>query len=187
MTTTKTINQSHTWRFDGFRVQLLRMDKFNQEQPYRAYFSYRLYDDGVLIFSGKDFSPSPMWNYDSALTVGQFLGWMTLKPGDTDQEFFEKYTPLQIRWCQSRRADELASYAEELENKEALPELSCWNCYTVINTKADSTSCPVCSQDWREGQRKDMQRPYCQKCLVVQQDFDHGGECKWCHGKLINP
>ena len=43
---------------------------------------------------------------DSDERAHDVMGWLTLKPGDTDEEFFNKYTPEQREWAESE-AEEL--------------------------------------------------------------------------------
>lgn len=52
--------------------------------------------DAVLLFEGDDFAGSPMHADDSDATMGALLGFLTLRPGDTDAEYFAAYTPRQL-------------------------------------------------------------------------------------------
>jgi hypothetical protein len=54
-----------------------------------------------LLFEGADFNGSPMHAIDSDETMAALMGFLTLRPGDTDAEYFEKYTPEQLAWAQS--------------------------------------------------------------------------------------
>lgn len=36
---------------------------------------------------------------DGDKAVRNVMGWLTLKPGDTDSEYFAKYTPEQLAFC----------------------------------------------------------------------------------------
>ena len=55
---------------------------------------YELTDrDGETVFEGEDFAGSPMQADDSDDTLRALLGFLTLRPGDTDSEYFEAYTP----------------------------------------------------------------------------------------------
>lgn len=71
------------------------------------------------IFTGDDFGPSPMddpLGYRSALSLMTFL---TLRPGDTDRDYFDAYTPAQLVWAQSDECEYLqceVSAAEERMN-----------------------------------------------------------------------
>ncbi|MFI5300532.1 MAG: hypothetical protein ACHREM_20790 [Polyangiales bacterium] len=50
---------------------------------------------GTLLFRGTDYSPSPMARWDSKESMAGLMGFLTLKPGDTDDDYFKKYTPEQ--------------------------------------------------------------------------------------------
>lgn len=64
---------------------------------------YRLrqHDHGrtVVLFEGSDIGNSPMYCIDSDRTVAAVLVLLTLKPGDTDSEYFEHYTAAQLEFC----------------------------------------------------------------------------------------
>lgn len=55
--------------------------------------------DGKVIFAGEDFHGSPMHADDSDATLRALLGFLTLRPGDTDREYFEGYTPEQMAFA----------------------------------------------------------------------------------------
>lgn len=61
----------------------------------------------VPLFIGDEFFCSPMHADDSDESVRGLMSFLTLKPGDTDAEFFEKYTPGQLAYC-SAHAESLA-------------------------------------------------------------------------------
>ncbi len=53
----------------------------------------------VVLFAGEDFSGSPLRSDDSDETVAALLGFLTLRPGDTDADYFAKYTDAQKAFC----------------------------------------------------------------------------------------
>ena len=53
----------------------------------------------VTLFSGDDFGPSQLHAWDADETVVGLMGFLTLRPGDTDDEYFSGYTPLQAQFC----------------------------------------------------------------------------------------
>jgi len=63
----------------------------------------------TVLFEGSDFGPSPMHAVDSDETVAALLGFLTLRPGDTDAEYFENYTDDQRTFC-DQHAETLACY-----------------------------------------------------------------------------
>jgi hypothetical protein len=64
----------------------------------------------IVLFDGEDFCGSPLHADDSDQTIAALLGFLTLRPGDTDQEYFDRYTPDQIRFCEDH-AETLACEA----------------------------------------------------------------------------
>lgn len=63
-------------------------------------------DRWIILFEGEDFNASPMYADDSDECVGSLMGFLTLKPGDTDRDYFDSYTPAQLDYC-SRHAEAL--------------------------------------------------------------------------------
>jgi hypothetical protein len=99
-----------TWEVDPFRLELY----LNGTNWGRVRLAYQLYDGCELIFSGDDFYPSPAHVYDGDEAVAGLLGFLALKPGDTDREYLDAYTQRQLDWV-ADRAEALALAALELE------------------------------------------------------------------------
>lgn len=76
---------------------------FTQQKERIAYTFVAIDENGRRkeIFSGSDFYCSPMWAIDSDQTVLSLLGCLTLREGDTDDEYFENYTPAQREFSES--------------------------------------------------------------------------------------
>ena len=77
-----------------------------------SYLGYELRqrDKGIttVLFTGEDFAGSPMHSDDSDETIASLLGFLTLRPGDTDREYFDAYTPEQLEYC-SQHAETLSA------------------------------------------------------------------------------
>ena len=56
---------------------------------------------GSVLFEGDDFRSSPMHADDSDETLRGLLGFLLLRPGDTDREYFADYTPAQRAFAAS--------------------------------------------------------------------------------------
>ena len=72
-------------------------------------------ENAPAIFSGLQYSPSPLYSpegYDSAIGL---LGFLTLKKGDTDEDYFDDYTPEQLAFSQSMDCEELAVLVSDHE------------------------------------------------------------------------
>ncbi len=64
-----------------------------------------------VLFEGEDFGCSPLYAIDSDETLAAIMAFLTLRPGDTDAEYFASYTPEQLDYC-SEHAEALASEVE---------------------------------------------------------------------------
>jgi hypothetical protein len=84
----------------------------------RTYLAYRLLDaTGRTIFEGQDFSPGMATCIDSDDAVRGILGFLTLKDGDTDSEYFDSYTPEQLAW-RDEHAERLYLYGLDPDDSE---------------------------------------------------------------------
>jgi hypothetical protein len=102
------------WKAGEFLLKL--WDTHRSDRYGKSILAYKLYDNGRLIFKGDDFHCSPLRAIDSNETVASLLAFLSLKPGDTDPEWFEGFSPAQLTWCRCR-AEELSWYVEELEGR----------------------------------------------------------------------
>jgi len=84
----------------------------------RTVFAYTFAAPGATepLFSGEDFRSAAYRTYadDSDQTLRNLLGFLTLRPGDTDDDYFEKYTTDQLAYC-AGDAEELSLWALETE------------------------------------------------------------------------
>lgn len=88
-----------TWEEDSFRLELWDTFKLHRGGP-QSRLAYQFFDRGELIFQGDDFGCSTLRTIDSNACVASLLGFLSLRPGDTDREYFDDYTPQQMVWCQ---------------------------------------------------------------------------------------
>lgn len=61
-----------------------------------------------VLFEGEDFGSPAHLSVDSDETVKGIMSFLTLRPGDTDREYFADYTPAQLAYC-SEHAEALSS------------------------------------------------------------------------------
>ncbi len=85
----------------------------------RLAYELRRKADQEPLFSGNDFGCSPLHAVDSVYTLCALLNFLTLRPGDTDREYFEGYTPRQMDWVQSMDADAIRMLVYEAEEASA--------------------------------------------------------------------
>ena len=98
---------------------VLKIGDYNHHLGGRSYYSYVMLVDGEVMFSGNDFSPSPMLCPDSLESILQLLGFLTLKPGDTDNEYFMKYTLPQLDFAKSNLCEDLSTIVYDLESDQS--------------------------------------------------------------------
>jgi hypothetical protein len=53
----------------------------------------------TVLFEASDYHGSPMHADDSDANVEGLMCFLTLRPGDTDPEYFDSYTPAQREYC----------------------------------------------------------------------------------------
>lgn len=83
------------------------------QNDHRIVWSYVLERDGVTIFEGSDFSAGTELTYGEA--ARDVLFFLTLQDGDTDEEYFEGYTPEQAAW-RDEYAENLSLFALDPED-----------------------------------------------------------------------
>jgi hypothetical protein len=101
-----------TFRKHGTILSLFDMNIRTDGKHRLAYeFKYKT-DQGFyqVLFYGEDFYNSPLHSVDSIETVRALLSFVTLKPGDTDAEYFDNYTSLQKEWINSDQCEQLRTY-----------------------------------------------------------------------------
>ena len=82
----------------------------------RLYLYYRLTHENKVIFEGDDFSPSPLDDIDSDATFGSILGFLSLRKGGADDDYFKDYTEMQMEWV-DQYAELVDLYAMELSGE----------------------------------------------------------------------
>lgn len=89
----------------GPTFTLVVWDTYRRHARGTSLLGYRLHmrEEAVssVIFEGEDFSPSPMHADDSDATIAGIMGFLCLKPGDTDREYFDGYSAAQIAFAES--------------------------------------------------------------------------------------
>lgn len=104
------------WRKAGFTLRLWDTGTYDRRGCTRL--RYQLKDGQRVIFEGANYCASPLHADDSRETVAGLLGFLTLKPGDTDREYFDNYTPAQMDWTRSSRCDYLGMLQYDMENMD---------------------------------------------------------------------
>ena len=87
------------------------------------------------IFSGEDFAGSPMDADDSDETLRNLLGFLTLRPGDTDAEYFATYNARQLDWAASDDCEAMAFLDGEPDQMQHPEEHRHWWALTVVDAE----------------------------------------------------
>jgi hypothetical protein len=83
-------------------------DTYRADARGQSYLGYCLRAGGRVLFTGSDFAGSPMHADDSDATVAAVMSFLTLRPGDTDPDYFRGYGPEQLAFC-SDHAESLSA------------------------------------------------------------------------------
>jgi hypothetical protein len=85
---------------NGYTLQMWDSGKVNRTGKTRIRYEFRT-PSGVILFAGDDFCCSPMHAIDSDESVRHLLGFLTLRPGDTDPDYFADYTEEQMKFART--------------------------------------------------------------------------------------
>jgi len=104
-----------TWTRDDYQLDLWDTGK-RQEASGKSILNYVFWHHGKVIFHGSEYCPSPLHCTDSDDSVASLLSFLSCGDGDTDDEFFEDYTPEQIAW-RDEFAEDLSLIVYDMENE----------------------------------------------------------------------
>lgn len=74
-------------------------------------------DKETLVLSGDEWCPSPMCSIDGNDSVRGLMGFICLKPGDTDDEYFENYNEDQLEFA-NNHGEMLSLFSMDMEDYE---------------------------------------------------------------------
>ncbi len=102
----------------GPTFRLLTWDTGRMSGPH-AQLGYRLQQidaDGKrrTIFQGEDFGASPLHSIDGKEALRALMGFLTLRPGDTDAEYFVSYSKRQLAFASEHAEALSAAVADRL-------------------------------------------------------------------------
>lgn len=100
----------------GPTFRLSTFDTGRRDGRGQTIISYRLQECGAgferkTLFLGEDFAGSPLHADDSDETMRSLMTFLTLRPGDTDAEYFANYTDSQRAFCEAH-AEALSAEVE---------------------------------------------------------------------------
>jgi hypothetical protein len=99
--------------------RLVVWDTHKVQRPYgHTTLGYAFYPAGSdePLFSAEDYGCPAGRAIDSDATLADLLGFLTLKPGDTDSEYFVAYTQSQLEWATSCACETLALIPYDAES-----------------------------------------------------------------------
>lgn len=65
---------------------------------------------GKVVFSGSDLGCSPLNTPESKENAVALLSFLTLRKGDTDEGYFDNYTPEQLAWIDTDDCENLSMF-----------------------------------------------------------------------------
>jgi hypothetical protein len=94
----------------SFVLSTFETNKRDQRGCYYIRYVFEMVDAAAgartVLFSGADFNAGPMHAIDSIGATEGLMTYLTLRPGDTDGDYFAKYTLAQLDYC-SQHAESL--------------------------------------------------------------------------------
>jgi hypothetical protein len=91
---------------------------------------YYFFYNGDLLFNDNDYKPSILYPIDSMDSLIGLLGFLTVKPGDTDKEYFANYTPAQLAWCDSVDCEIIGTQVHDYDDKDGEYHTAAFNDFT---------------------------------------------------------
>lgn len=111
-----------TWRNGRFQLDLFDTGRCDWRGQTRLAYTFK--DGGKVIFEGQDFAGSPLHADDSSATIAALLSFLAFRPGDTDREYFERYTQEQLDWARAN-GEELSFLTYEMEEQARRGMVAC--------------------------------------------------------------
>lgn len=81
--------------------------------------SYIFEHNEIELQRGNDFRPSPLHNIDDNETLISLLSFLTVQPGDTDDNYFKDYTNAMMKFCKSFECEQLKCLVCDFDDKNS--------------------------------------------------------------------
>lgn len=117
-----TATQLTVWRRDGYELRLYDAGTDDEGREVLRYVFHDLgwsEQSGRRLFVGGDYRPSPMHSVDGRESIAGLLGFLSLREGDTDRDYFDGYDERQLAWRDSERSELLQLIVHEMEGGDA--------------------------------------------------------------------
>ena len=101
-----------TDRFDGpdhtYTLRMFATERTDWRGQTVIAYEFTREGDESPLFEGADFAGSPLHSDDADESMLDLMGFLTLRPGDTDSEYFDSYTADQLEFAESWDCESLA-------------------------------------------------------------------------------
>lgn len=94
---------------DGYTLQIWDLNKQDEMGKHRLAYRF-ISPQGKVLFCGDDYACAPMHAIDGDETLRSLLCFLTLRPGDTDRDYFDGYTKAQLQFANSSDCEQLQLY-----------------------------------------------------------------------------
>lgn len=78
--------------------------------------SYSFFIDGIVAASGNDFRPSPIHYIDDINSMVSLLGFLTVRKGDTDDEYFKDHSVKHLEWLDGNHCEDLRLLIDDFDS-----------------------------------------------------------------------
>jgi hypothetical protein len=104
------------WTRGPFRLELHELGEPGRWlQDGKTPIGYRFYHHDQLVFESDDIAVPAGQTLDGDQTVRGVLGFLALRPGDVEADYFRGYTPTQLAW-RDQHAEDLAGLLAEWDD-----------------------------------------------------------------------
>ena len=104
------------YKFIGYKLSLQSTCIRDEYDHTKVKYTFKSPNNEIL-FEGNDFGCPSQIKPESKESAIQLLGFLTLKPGDTDSDYFDNYTEAQLNFCNSSDCEELSSLVYDYEEE----------------------------------------------------------------------
>lgn len=98
-----------TYKFDGYTLTLEQTSRIDNYGHVMVRYTFRT-PKGTLLFNGDDFGASPLHDPVGIESAKDLLSFLTVRKGDTDEDYFDNYTDEQIEFSESWDCEQLQLY-----------------------------------------------------------------------------
>lgn len=102
--------------FSEIKLKMFWDGKTNSQG--KCQMEYELFEGDKLLIEGDDFCLSPLHAPDSIDAIVSLLGFLTLRKGDTDDEYFKGYSPEMLQFATSTQCGYLRDLVNDFDGDD---------------------------------------------------------------------